>query len=343
MAKKKKTRPASPVSKKRPKPAGPSRLGVWLGDLRQRHGGVLVRALVLLVITSMVTVGVVAGLFAMERRVLRQREAAGPAVRYHVELAGIPAWMPPTLARFIARGLTTPDIDFQDSSLCREVYKLASKSPWIASVDEVRRIRKAGENRGAIRVRVKFRQAIARVRYKRKSYFVDSGGVVLPYDEVPQWEAYVGGRKRNYIFEDAVPRSVQVSAKHYIVIEGVRTAAPVVGQRWDAADLQEGLKLVKLLRTRKYVNQIAMVDVRNHGLRVSNTDPELRIWAQVAHSRATDILFGRFPYAGGGDWVISPQRKLKYLDRCVTANGGRLAGIKDHLDLRCDNFTTSLD
>ncbi len=294
-----------------------------------------------MVMISAAAVGVAAGMSAMERSVLHRRASAG-AVRYHLELLDIPAWMPPSLRQYVLAGVTPNRVAFEDEGLCRDVYQLAAKNPWVAAVQEVCRVR-LGPLRGVVRVRASYRRPTAKVSYQNRIYFVDAEGVVLPYEQVPRWEAWDGDIRRCYMTRDSVPHTLKPRRKHYILIEGVQTVPPVASQVWDADDLATGLRLIKLLSTRRYADQVTVVDVRNHARKISETEPELRMYAQQARGRPTDIRFGRFPHPDGGDWVISPDQKMKYLDDYVSDQGGRLAGVHRYIDVRYDELRLSLN
>ena len=311
-----------------------SRVRAWIGD----HLG---RGVCWVVMLSAVVVGVAAVMSAMEKRVLHQRVAGG-AVRYRLELVNTPTWFPPSLTQNILAEITPHKMSFEDEKLCREVYHMASKNPWIASVQEVQRVWLKGRS-GVVRVRGVYRKAVARVNYQNRTYFVDAEGVVLPYGQVPRWVVRDGVNLRCYMTRDSVPRSLKPIRKNYTLIEGVQTVPSVAGQVWDADDLTAGLQLIKLLSTRKYADQITVVDVRNHARRISETEPELRMYAQQHRGQATDIRFGRFPHPDGGDWVISPERKMKYLDEYVSDQGGRLAGVHRYIDVRYDELRFSLN
>ena len=56
--------------------------------------------------------------------------------------------------------------------------------------------------------------------------------------------------------------------------------------------------------------------------------------------KTTDIRFGRLPHAEG-DFVVSPARKVSYVDQYVARNGGRLAGLNAYLDLQYDELHVS--
>ena len=104
-------------------------------------------------------------------------------------------------------------------------------------------------------------------------------------------------------------------------------------------ELQPGT--VKLLLGRHYARQITVVDVTNHGGRVTSGAPEIKIFAQVGRDRPTEIRFGRFPTEG--DWVVTPAEKLANLDAYVKTNNGQLAGVNEYLDLRYDEMHVSIN
>lgn len=327
----------SPKSKTPSKSAssrdGPSRFRRAL-----RRAGVLGAWAVLLVGVGL---GVVAGFDAMERYVLAQRGGIAP-VRYQVELVDLPKWLPPTLNRLILSQVTPEGLAFEDETLCETVHRLAEQCPWIGEVAEVRRVR-LGVKRGAVRVHAHYRRPIARIRYQQRTHYVDADGVVLPYEQVPKWATRVDGHVRYFVYPDAVPAGLVPMPIHFILIDGVATCPPVQGEPWQADDLRAGLRLVRLVQGKPYASQITVVDVRNFRERVSSMEPELRMYAQQGRSRPTDIRFGRFPHPDGGDWVISPDRKLRYLDEYVADHAGRLAGNHEYIDVRFDELRVSMN
>jgi len=62
--------------------------------------------------------------------------------------------------------------------------------------------------------------------------------------------AFCDTRQKTYVSADGVPPNVKSRRIHYIIIRGVRSGPPPAGERWVADDLDAGLKLVALLRTR---------------------------------------------------------------------------------------------
>ncbi len=107
-------------------------------------------------------------------------------------------------------------------------------------------------------------------------------------------------------------------------------------------DIQDGLRLVMMVQSKDYAREIVTVDVRNHGYSASRADPQIRMTARVRDGRSTDIRFGRFPVLDSGDYVVSPRRKIEYLDSYYSEHG-RLAGLCSYLDLRYDELHASLN
>ncbi len=315
-----------------------------LGSLANGPAG---RALAkgLLVAGLMVAVGI--GMKALEYHVLNLDAASSAVVRVH--LAGRPGWMPKSLAAEIPHSLLSEGAVANQPDLVERIYAEAMASPWIKSVGCVRKRATADPRVAAIEILVEFHRPVARVQVGRRHVFVSDAGIRLPDHQVPKYEATipasagVAAHVESYIRRHEIPRGVQARAVHYVVIYGVVGDAPAVGQAWPGADLADGVRLVKLVSSRKYARQISVVDVRNHAGRISPNAPHLRMYAQTARGWSTDIRFGQFPLPGGGDFVVSPKRKMSYIDQYVARNGGRLSGINTYLDLRYDQLHVSIN
>ena len=321
---------------------------------QQRRGemtGGLMRACVWLAAVGIL----VAGAKALESAVLGSMPRDEAKVVY-IELRPIPEWMPKTLSRRIARSLGPRGMRFDDRALTATVYGLAEANPWVRSVHRVAKRRGDRPDRAHIEVQVEFRKPFAKVqrRQLRSHTYVDADGVVLPDPmadpQAPKWRAKVAaaGRKpKRWVYfahENDIPSNLRAAAErmHYIIVQGVRSDPPVAGRAWQADDLADGLKLIALLGSRKYRDQITVVDVRNHGGRISPSEPQLRMFAQLGRGRRTDIRFGRLP-VGPGDFVVPPERKMSYLDDWAGEHDGRLAGTCAWIDLRYDQVHHSLD
>jgi hypothetical protein len=327
MAKKKIKLPRTPKEKK---PSTPKR---W------------VRPMFLCVLVLGLIAGAGFGLRWLEGRVLSGQVGAAPT-ELAVELTNVPFWMPCELADRIAISLMPAEANYYDAQLVNQVRGLAEASPWIQQVHCVEKY-PLNPQQAVVRIVADFRMPLACVRVGSNRIYVDSEGVRLPSDEVPQWAlSYTDEKGQNqieyYLDDGADPRNSNASRVHYLVIDGVDCPPPAEGQRWEGEDLQDGLRLVKMIADRPYAYQITVVDVRNHDWRVSRSEPQLRMFAQVDQSTPTDIRFGRFPRSNGY-YVVSPQRKLSYLDEYVEDHGGQLAGLNRYIDLRYDELRVSLN
>jgi hypothetical protein len=329
---------------------GPSRLRRWWAGLapprRRRLAAAAVKAVV---VVSLVVAGV-AVLRVLRSPVLEKRYG-GPQGAAAVQLSRAPQWMPQSLAAEIVHDVTPPDASLADCRLAEKVYQRAAANPWVRRVCKVQVHPNPGRAGGVVRTDLEFRRPAARVRQGARYIYVDDDGHRLPITQVP---AYVvtfqdsRGRivsQNCYLSLKEVPTSWRAAARriHYVTIDGVASTAPPPGWKWTSSDLGAGLRLLELVRTRPYYAQITLIDVRNHAGRAARQEPELRMYAQIGTGRPTDIRFGRFPAPGGGDYVISPQRKLSYLDEYAAEHGGRLAGINSYLDLRYDQLHVSIN
>ena len=313
----------------------------WWREHVSDRGQVLAKMLCWFVFLVAIIVGGAATLTALERYAHGGQYAAGP-VKYTLELDPTPSWMPATLGRCILADVTPVNLSFDDPSLCREIHEKLVKNPWVSQVTAVRRVR-TGATEGVVRVQATYRQPIARVAREGRIYHVDNEGVVLPYSQTPKFAAQDSSGVTYFLQREGVPANLRPIRIHYITVEGVEAPPPGVGKPWPGDDLVEGLRLVRLLSTRPYANQISVVDVRNHRRRISESEPEMCVYAQQGHGKSTEIRFGRFPHPEGGDWVISPARKMQYLDDYVNDQNGRLAGVHSYIDVRFDELRISLN
>lgn len=300
------------------------------------------------VLALLAVVGTVLGMNALRRRAI-ERRYAGDEGRAVVRVSRIPSWMPISLAGRVSDMITPPNASLSDEDLARKVYERARNNPLVARTTRVEVRPNAGRPGGVVEVDLEFRQPLACVNRPGGCVFVDELGVCMPKELVPRY-VLTGrdpktGKVRQVCYQTRaeVPRGWRKLARpiHYVVIDGVSSPPPKDGP-WKAADLAAGINLIKLIRCKPYFAQVAVVDVRNHGGRISRFEPELRICARMGQGRETDIRFGRLPRPGG-DSVVSPARKVWYLDCYAATHDGNIAGINRYLDLRYDNLHVSLN
>jgi len=284
----------------------------------------------------------VVGLRAMERWVLTRQAPAPRSLR--LMLVGAPAWMPPSLRRAIAANLAPPRQSTYDARLPQKISQRAGKNPWIRRVHKVRRRSGPNPDEAVVELHAEYRKAVARIRLGRTFAYVADDGVRLPAERAPRWVGRLRGadgalRQVCFLRAEEVPPGLHVRQVHYFRIEGVRGAAPPIGQRWPGEDLADAMRLIALVVRKPYANQITVVDVRNHRWRISRGEPCLRMYAQIPNGPPTDIRFGRFCQAGG-DFNVPAARKIAYLDQ-YAATHGVLAGQNEYLDLQYDELHVS--
>jgi len=292
-----------------------------------------------------------ASLYALEGAVLSGATGTAPT-SVEVRLADAPDWMPATLVRDIRRSLTPENAPPREKELPRSVYELAEANPWVRQVVSVRRVRSPDAGKAVVVVEARFRKPLALVPSSdgTSAVLVDAEGYRVPASHAPRYVAYVrgaGGAVREAAFADYnhIPPGAGCRRVHYFRIEldHIRDGEPPeVGKRWDCTALGDALRLARLVCSRPYAGQITTIDARNHDGSLDPNEPHLRMYAQRSRERATVIRFGRFPHPGG-DHVVSPARKISYLDAFVADHGGRLAGTRSYLDLRYDELHTSID
>ena len=168
-----------------------------------------------------------------------------------VVLAEPPEWLDEEATEQIRR--TVLDLaakDRTDPKLPAKAVAALSKSIWI------KRIPPAGivnDRRGRLIINCEYRKPLAMVTGPTVLVRVAADGLVLP-----------GKYKRT-----------ASEAKLYRRILGVTTEAPKAGAKWEAADLQAGVALLKLIDPRPFGSEITAVDVSNYKGRKNPTKAHL--------------------------------------------------------------------
>jgi len=210
----------------------------------------------------------------------------------------------------------------QDKEILADVAANYTKNPalrenaWIKRVTEVRRV--IDKNRGTqtIEIYAEYRRPAAWVLIHGKCYLVDDELVRLPHEYSEADRKAMGGR--------------------VMAITGLSEGVPEVGATFVGDDLAAGMKLVSLLRGKKYAAQIDAIDVSNLNGRkdhhaswiVLNT-----VWAGQ-DGKPRPVLWGRTP---GEEkfWEISTAAKMKVLED-IYQKFNRIDAGKDYVDIKGD-------
>ena len=297
------------------------------------------RLYITLVVIFGAVIGVVAGLRALERRVLAGQVGKLPQAVALTCDDNATDWMPEELGQQIREDLLPEGSRYNDDSLARAVCERAQANPWIAQVQDVTKRLGPDPRIGEVVLKAEYRQPAARVQISDHTWlYVDAQGYRLP-DEVPTFRGQVrlGNRVvERWYFAATAPAGAEPI--HYIDIIGVSTPPPAIGQKWEADELADGLRLAGLLRRYTWQNQVATIDVRNYEGKLDPNGPWLQIVAK-AQTGNMNVAFGHFPMPHG-DWEISTEDKLSGLDSFVRKHNGPVKGT---IDLRPANPRVRFD
>jgi len=234
-----------------------------------------------------------------------------------VVLIDPPTWMSQTLVTQITQSVSSPVATAaDDGAAVREVAGKLHAHPWVAGVQEVRRV--YGKAPGdTIEVKATFRAPVALVRDGDWYWMVDSTGVKLPerfaVSEVP---TVVVSPDRELNFR---------------IITGVRAPAPAAGSLWTGEDVRAGLDLAALFADKPFGDEIVVIDVSNYGGRVEQNLPQLVLKTRFD----TQIGWGRPVKARDFFVEISNDMKLQRLQEFKNRTGRVDAG-RDYIDIRME-------
>lgn len=153
------------------------------------------------------------------------------------------------------------DIPWANEDLCGLVWAQLDRSPWVQRVERV-----STAEPGVIVARCTYRQPLALVQQQEYFFMVDEYGIRLPgqYGYQPGW----------------------------LLIQGVEQGLPEAGQAWLGEDIAAGVRLVKLLLSKPYREQVVAVLLHNYGGR---RDPAKCHVELVTDRDASRILWGSAP------------------------------------------------
>lgn len=173
-------------------------------------------------------------------------------------LPGVPSGMDELVLADLAE---FRDIPWASEGLCGLVWAQLDRSPWVQTVERV-----STAEPGVIVATCTYRQPIALVQQQEYFFMVDEYGIRLPgqYGYQPGWP----------------------------LIQGVEQGLPQAGEVWPGEDIAAGLRLVNLLLSKPYREQVVAVLLHNYGGR---RDPARCHVELVTDRNASRILWGSAP------------------------------------------------
>ncbi|MEA3368616.1 MAG: cell division protein FtsQ/DivIB [Planctomycetota bacterium] len=270
-----------------------------------------IKAALAAVVTAAVGCAAVYGLGAL-------REQVAHTLPYQVSASSLrlvegPSWMTPGILAELDVGLLDPDFPQRFSLLDEGVTeRIAAAYERCVWVERVKRIEKhdprVDPSRPPLEIVLKFRRPMAFVRTARGCCLLDADGVRLP----------------------GMYREPQLGAERLLVVRGVSTRQPAVGQAWSDASLSAGLRVARAVESRRQRFRLASVDVSNFGGR---RDPHETEIALVTAS-GTRIKWGKAPSPEAARLrEKSPAEKLAYLAYVYEQMGGRVDGVLAYIDI----------
>jgi hypothetical protein len=224
-----------------------------------------------------------------------------------------PLWMTPGMLAELDVGLLDPDFPQQFSLLDEGVTeRIAAAYERCVWVESVKRIEKHDPRvdplRPPLEIVLKFRRPAAFVESPRGFCLVDASGVRLP----------------------GMYREPTLGAERLLVIRGVATRPPDVGEAWFDASLDAGLRVAEAVGPHRERFHLASVDVSNCGGRRDPHETEIALLTESG----TRIKWGKAPSPEAARLrEKTPEEKLAYLAYVYQQMGGRVDGVLAYIDI----------
>jgi hypothetical protein len=271
----------------------------------------IIKAALAAVVTAAVGCAAVYGLGT-----LRDHVAVQPA--YQVSASSLrlvegPSWMTPGILAELDVGLLDPDFpqrfSLLDAGVTSRIAAAYERCVW---VERVKRIEKhdprVDASRPPLEIVLAFRRPTAFVETPRGYCLLDPKGVRLP----------------------GMYREPALGAERLLVLRGVGTRPPAVGEAWSDASVVAGLRVAQAVEGRRRRFHLASIDVSNCGGR---RDPHETEIALVTDS-GTRIKWGKAPSPEAARLrEKSPEEKLAYLAYVYRQMGGRVDGVLAYIDI----------
>lgn len=190
------------------------------------------------------------------------------------------------------------------------------QNAWIKRIVSIERVPMARYQK--IEITAEFRRPIGWVNYGNQYYLIDDEGVRLPGE--------YNDAERNRMGKLLVIAGIELPR-----LEGeANPDAPAPGKRWETADADAGLALMKILNDQPFRHQIATINVSNFNGRVNKLAPQI-VLDTVFN---TSVLWGR-PARDEQFFEVSLQAKLKAL-QMIFVKFSRIDAGRPYVDIRLD-------
>ena len=270
-----------------------------------------IKAALAAVVTAAVGCAAVYGLATLREQLAREPmfQVSASSLR----LVDGPSWMTPAVLAELDVGLLDPDFPQRFSLLDEGVTaRIAAAYERCVWVERVKRIEKhdprVDPSRPPLEIVLAFRRPTAFVETARGYCLLDSEGIRLP----------------------GVYREPRLGAERLLVVRGVSTRPPAVGQAWSDAAMAAGLRVARAVEDRRRRFRLASVDVSNVGGR---RDPH-EIEVVLVTESGTRIKWGKPPGPEASRLrEKSPAEKLAYLAYVYEQMGGRVDGVLATIDI----------
>jgi hypothetical protein len=246
------------------------------------------------------------------------RKLVFPAAPPQVILLHPPVWMSDRLAEQILESVRPAGTHSAfDQQMLVDMAGLLAANPWVAHVNQVRRIY-ANSPGDAVEIDCDYRAPAALVRWGESYWLVDGDGYELP-------EQYTAGQLNRIMLAADGTMSLRV-------ITGVRHGPAAVGAVWPGGDVAAGLATVKVLYGQPYTEPIWAVDVSNFDGR---RDPHAAEMVLLTRQN-TEVRWGQPP--GDRDFFVEVPvaQKLERL-RSAWQQFGRVDAGQPWIDIRFDH------
>ena len=224
-----------------------------------------------------------------------------------------PAWMTPAILAELDVGLLDPEFPQQfsllDDGVLRRIAAAYETCVWVERVERiVKHDPRVDASRPPLEIYLKFHRPAAFVESRGGFCLVDSGGVRLP----------------------GVYREPRLGGVELLVISGVTSGPPNVGQVWSDARLDAGVRVAEAVGPKRRLFHLASVDVSNVGGRSDPRETEIALFTD----NGTRIKWGKAPTRDAALLQEkTPDEKVAYLDFVYKHLNGQVDGVLAYIDI----------